>query len=279
MANQGDRRCPRCQTRNARARTNCEQCGAVLLGVDPIDFDQMARAAGGSVARPQQPAGHRAPTANNRRAHKSVAAQVPAKKAKRGLGCFWSLLFWTVVIAAVANSGASQPLRRAALDLASELPLPARHAINQVLREFVMESELLPDEPPRPVAHVDVPPAPPPALPSEPLLAAPTTPDPPAEPALPRVPPEVDAAIVRSQSKLLRCASLAKAGEDLQAAFAVDIKAGRIVGVPRLLLPAAHTPWTTCWLAVIQKLRLPASTEAGQYRLELSVADESAKEK
>ncbi len=277
MANQGDRRCPRCQARNARARTNCEQCGAVLLGVDPIDFDQMARAAGGSVTVPPVAAG---PSAPNRRAQRPAAMAVQGKKTKGGFGCFWSLLFWTVVISAVANSGALGPMRRAAFDLASELPLPARDAINQVLREFVTEDELLPGSPPRrPAPPGRVAPTPQPVPPPEPVAPPSVAPTPPAEPELPHVPPEVDAALGRAQSKLRRCIELAKEGEDLQAAFAVDIKAGRIVGVPRLLLPLSHTPWTACWLAVVQKLRLPATTEPGQYRLELSITDGPAKEK
>ncbi len=37
------RQCPRCKTWNARVRTNCSQCGAVMLGVAAIDIEAMAR--------------------------------------------------------------------------------------------------------------------------------------------------------------------------------------------------------------------------------------------
>lgn len=44
------RTCPRCKTDNARSRTNCRQCGAVMLGVAAHDIEELVRLPRSAIA-------------------------------------------------------------------------------------------------------------------------------------------------------------------------------------------------------------------------------------
>ncbi len=270
MARHGDRVCPRCQTRNPRAHTNCSGCGAVLLGIDPIDFAEMAKPL--TAAELRAPA---TPGAQPQRLPQRKPQRKPQVSARKGLGCLWSLLFWGTATLVLVRSGVLAEVWQRALQEVGELPPPLRETARNVLRELAPESDLPLPSAPTPAVLQSKPLQPKPILPIAPVV--PDPPPPPDPPELQPPPAEVDAAVHRAHAKLLRCVNQAKTTERTAAVFALEIQEGRIAALPELLEPATATLWTQCWASALQHLHLPATTPAGHYRLELSADHEPAR--
>ncbi len=186
------RQCPRCKTWNARARTNCSQCGAVMLGVAALDIEALARGEG-------EPLGvaNSAPEDNPelRQVMDAIArqrAERPATDAVRaGSGCA-GCLGKLILLVAIVVGGATI----VAMDAPdSELGVQARKLWHELEKEFkrgkrrkVTAPPYVPPPPPtpRPAAvppdpwKLPVQPAPPaPSAASAPLLAPTDTDEPP----------------------------------------------------------------------------------------------------
>ncbi len=98
-----NRQCPRCQTINPRALTNCSQCGAVMLGVASVDVADL-------VASNRPDSGGTAPSRSEKQqelvrlARQAIALGKPVPKAS-GVGCAGCLLRMLVaVVLAVASA-------------------------------------------------------------------------------------------------------------------------------------------------------------------------------
>lgn len=172
------RTCPRCKTSNPRARNNCQQCGAVMLGVEAADVDDLLRFGGPgpvSLISPEFDS-----TAKSAPPVRPAAAAKPASSAANA-GCAGCLV--KLLLPAVIGLGGAVVFLEDNRD--SELGAQVNRWIAELKQEFSHRRPAAPVVVPirRPVLPLPSPPAPPP------VVAPAVAPQPPPQPAEPPVSP------------------------------------------------------------------------------------------
>ncbi|MSQ84184.1 MAG: hypothetical protein EXR77_15095 [Myxococcales bacterium] len=276
------RQCPRCKTWNARARSNCSKCGAVMLGVAAVDIEEFVkdRGAGFSMDLPAQSASSGKDlqqTIGRLRQQRAAAQQSGAATgaaANAGCaGCLGKLAMLALIVVGGGfvfyehnrDSPVAQVVDKTLAELTAEFEKLGKRKRAKFVRPYV------PPRPVQPAWQVPPPPVPQPISAPDALAAEPAgfESDDPVK-ATSRA-TDMAAALNLRGSALMRCLRPDLATSDLQsgkARFVLRVTVGPMGLVSHLTViePTASAPRAmTCMLGVVRYLRVGADVAPTEF--------------